>query len=201
MKERQSVNVVYLNDDVDYQTVCGSTAMASTLARASVPGLRWMVRGGGQIQRGIWMAIWILLLLLTIVLCVVYVILQTRDNYVLEKKNLHLSTSIPRLIICPEYSPSSESKQKVERTLPVMKYMWEIWEKVRNSEPIRNDSSLPWSNDTRSIQQFFTRVMFEGGRLAASSCEDFLQNCDNIISDKIYTNFGICLRLETSKFL
>ena len=41
--ESQSTNIVYLNDDVDYQSLCGSTALASTLARSSLPGLRWMM--------------------------------------------------------------------------------------------------------------------------------------------------------------
>ena len=43
MMESQSTNIVYLNDDVDYQSLCGSTALASTLARSSVPGLRWTI--------------------------------------------------------------------------------------------------------------------------------------------------------------
>ena len=43
MMESQSTNIVYLNDDVDYQSLCGSTALASTLARSSIPGLRWTI--------------------------------------------------------------------------------------------------------------------------------------------------------------
>lgn len=42
--ESQSTNIVYLNDDVDYQSLCGSTALASTLARSSLPGLRWIIK-------------------------------------------------------------------------------------------------------------------------------------------------------------
>ena len=39
MLQKNSLNVVYLNDDVDYQTICGNTALPSTLARSSLPGI------------------------------------------------------------------------------------------------------------------------------------------------------------------
>ena len=75
--QRQSMNVIYLNDDVDYQAVCGSTALAATLARSSLPGLRYIVRGGGVTQRGVWMIVLLVLMLIAAILIILYVIIQS----------------------------------------------------------------------------------------------------------------------------
>ena len=80
----QSANIVYLNDDVDYQAVCGSTAVASTLVRSSVPGLRWVVRGGHDLQRSVWSIIWLFLILLSVVLCIVFSVLQSEEEHILK---------------------------------------------------------------------------------------------------------------------
>ena len=41
--------------------------------------------------------------------------------------------------------------------------------------------------------------MFEGGRMASSGCEDHLKNCDNIMSENVFTDIGICLKFMSGK--
>ena len=191
--ESQSTNIVYLNDDVDYQSLCGSTALASTLARSSIPGLRWMVRGGGSLQRGAWSLVWTLTMLVTLTLCLVYLILQTEDNTTLRKREQSLSAATPSIYICPKYEATPESRQRVEKVLPVMKYLWDNWNNVIQSKPA-SDSSLPWRNQSSDHLDFYNKVMFEGGRLSAEGCQDLLTNCDNFWTENILTDAGICLK-------
>ena len=195
MIENQSTNIVYLNDDVDYQTLCGSTALASTLARSSVPGLRWMVRGGGVIQRGGWGALWTLTILVTFILCMLYLIFQTDENSVLRKQEISLSPSIPSIFICPNYQSSSVSKQRVEKKIPVMKYLWDKWINVMKANSAL-DISLPWGNESKRNLDFYNKVMFEGGRLDAEGCGKHLTNCDNFVSEKVFTDVGVCLKID-----
>ena len=190
------MNVVYLNDDVDYQTICGSTALASTLARSSIPGVRWMVRGGGQIQRGVWLSMWLSFMLITFILCLIYLVFQTDEKYVLRREENTLIPTLPSLLICPGNSPIH--KKEVEKNLPVMKVMWDMWNNVTNNQPIYFEG-LPWKNRSKTIHDFFSKVMFEGGRLASSGCEDHLKTCDNIMSENVFTDIGICLKFLSGK--
>ena len=216
--ESQSTNIVYLNDDVDYQSLCGSTALASTMARASIPGLRWMVRGGGSLQvrwppigqlckyslvigqRGAWGVIWGLTMLITLILCLVYLILQTEDNVTLRKREQSLRPLSPNIFICPKYESSLESRQRVEKVLPVMKYLWDSWNNVMQSKPAL-DSSMPWRNESSEHLNFYNKVMFEGGRLAAEQCDNLLTSCDKMWSENILTDAGICLKANSENEL
>ena len=158
------------------------------------------MRGGGGLQRGVWGAVWALTMLVTLVLCLVYIILQTEDNTTLRKREQSLSPSTPNIYICPNYASSSESRKRVEKKLPVMKYLWDNWDNVIQSKPTL-DSSLPWRNESSDTLELYTKVMFEGGRLAAESCENLLTNCDTFWSENILTDAGICLKANTGNQL
>ena len=107
-----------------------------------------------------------------------------------------LIPALPSLLICPGNSPIH--KKEVEKNLPVMKVMWELWNNVTNNQPTYSEG-LPWKNRSTTIHDFFSKVMFEGGRMASSGCEDHLKTCDNIMSENVFTDIGICLKFMSGQ--
>ena len=72
--------VFYLREKADVEEpraqaqVCGSSGLASTLSWSSLPGLHWVVRGGGQSQRAAWATIWLLLVTLSVIICLLTIL-------------------------------------------------------------------------------------------------------------------------------
>ena len=112
-----------------------------------------------------------------------------------REAGLDLTTPLPPLVLCPDSDPRSQARRRVESQLPVLAHMWDTWDQVRAARSTRGDH-LPWANDTREMRQFLGRVMYEGGRLASANCEDIIENCDNLKTDKIFTEAGVCLQVS-----
>ena len=83
---------------------------------------------------------------------------------------------------------------KIERTLPVAKYMWQSWDKVRTNQGMLINN-LPWRNESEAIQLFFNKIMFEAGRLTSRSCEVYFNNCHNFMTEKVFTDKGLCTKI------
>ena len=146
-------------------------------------------------QRAVWALGWLLLILLSVILCITFSILQSDQGSTLRLQERKVMTALPKLLLCPKSGPSPNNKRLVEKSLPVMKYMWTNWDRVRSNEAPDYDS-LPWRNESASNIAFFDSLMFEGGRLAMSVCGDYLENCQDIKSETVFTSQGVCLQLS-----
>ena len=76
------MKVFYLREKEDggEPQVCGSSGLASTLSWSSLPGLQWVVRGGGDLQRAVWTSVWLLLVTITVIICLFAILSITGES-------------------------------------------------------------------------------------------------------------------------
>ena len=69
--ESNQMNVLYLREkEGEEPRLCGSSALGSAVSGSSLPGLQWMVRGEGELQRKVWGVSLVVVLILSLTLCV-----------------------------------------------------------------------------------------------------------------------------------
>ena len=74
------MKVFYLREKEDggeTPRVCGSSGLASALSWSSLPGLQWVVRGGGDLQRAVWTTVWFLFIIITLTICLLAILSLT----------------------------------------------------------------------------------------------------------------------------
>ena len=71
------MKVFYLREK---EKVAETSGLASTLSWSSLPGLQWVVRGGGDLQRAVWTTVWVLFIILTLIICLLAIISLTGEK-------------------------------------------------------------------------------------------------------------------------
>ena len=192
------------------QTICGNNSLGRNLVNyclnSSLPGVKYMVYCPDHVmERAVWGILWILCIFLAI-FCSVWYSLQTSEHpFIITLTDEKVRAPLPPVIICPDYAPSTERIRMVEEKLPVMKIMWNMWDGVRTGQ--LQGEEMPWKNESQQVQRLFTKVMYEGGRMAMDDCEDIIDTCDGERdakdccqhSQKIFTKKGLCLEISQTQ--
>ena len=175
--------------------MCGNHSLGRTMVEycltTSLPGMRYLVTGEHVMERIVW-GMMVMASIFLALYCCIY-------KYVITAQPSTTSTTLPPLIICPPYTPDLG---RVQRTLPVMETMWELWDTVRRGETQQED--MPWRNESHAVRKFFNKVMYEGGKMAMDDCEDIIETCHGEKgskdccqhSEKVYTKAGLCLQIS-----
>ena len=96
-RKNSPMNVLYLREkEGEVPRMCGSSALGSAVLGSSVPGLQWVVRGEGELERRGWAITWLLLIILAFITCLVTLLTLTGNIQITTTGNVNKEFQIPR---------------------------------------------------------------------------------------------------------